>query len=364
MNKEIIRLIPGPVSVPKSILKTYSANYASADIDTEFLELYNRTENKIQQILGTQNSVIMQTGEGMLGLWGALKSCLKPGSKVLALCNGVFGDGIADMAESIGAEVKRFSVAYNTTQINYTEFEKAVIDFEPLMITAVHCETPSGILNPLERIAKIKEKHNVPLFCVDSVASAGGAPVDADRCAIDLCLNGSQKCFSAPPEMTMVSVSTKAWEIIEQVNYKGYDAFLPFKNAQKNFYFPNTMSWHGIAALEVASDLILNEGLENVYKKHLAAQEFCINKLSELGLELFADKNAVKSPTVTAVMLPGNIDFATFNQACLSKGVALAGSYGPLAGKIFRIGHMGSQSDLRLLEVGMARLGEAIAALK
>ncbi|MDD3000763.1 MAG: aminotransferase class V-fold PLP-dependent enzyme [Candidatus Riflebacteria bacterium] len=364
MNKEIIRLIPGPVSVPKSILKTYSANYASADIDTDFLDLYNRTEKKIQQILGTQNSVIMQTGEGMLGLWGALKNCLTPGSKVLALCNGVFGDGIADMAESIGANVKRFSVPYNTTEINYSDFEKAVAEFEPFMITTVHCETPSGILNPLEEIAKIKQKYQVPLFCVDSVASSGGTPVDADKCAIDLCLNGSQKCFSAPPEMTMVSVSSKAWEIIEKVNYKGYDAFLPFKNAQKNFYFPNTMSWHGVAALEAASDLILNEGLENVYNRHKTAQEFCIRKLSEMGLELFADKNAVKSPTVTAVMLPKNIDFDTFNKACLSKGIALASSYGPLAGRIFRIGHMGAQSDLKLLEVGMTRLGEAIEALK
>ena len=115
MSESILSFIPGPVSVPYIVLDAMCKNYGSGDLDRNFLETYNSAESKLQQILGTKNSVIMQTGEGMLGLWGALKSCLKPGDKVLAICTGVFGFGIADMAESLGAEVIRYELEYNQT---------------------------------------------------------------------------------------------------------------------------------------------------------------------------------------------------------------------------------------------------------
>jgi len=353
MTKITASLIAGPVSVPAQVLAAYNKDYGSADLDRDYLELYNDTETRLQAILNTKNSVMMQTGEGMLGLWGALKSCLKPGDKVVAVCSGVFGYGIADMAEAIGAEVTRFSLAYDETVADCDELEKIVADFKPKMITAVHCETPSGTLNPLHKIAKIKKDHGVPLFCVDTVASAGGMPVDCDLHRIDLCLNGSQKCLSAPPDMTFVAISETAWEIIDAVNYVGYDAFKPFRQAQKNFYFPNTMYWHGLAGLNAAARLILEEGLENVFDRHRQAMIYCTSRLEKMGLECYAAPLAVKSPSVTAVKIPEGMTWERLNNSCRARGLAIAGSYGPLDGKVFRIGHMGTQADIKLLERGL-----------
>ncbi|MDD3146769.1 MAG: aminotransferase class V-fold PLP-dependent enzyme [Candidatus Riflebacteria bacterium] len=353
MSRLIASFIAGPTNVPEKVLAAYNVNYGSADLDKDYLALYLSTEKKLQTILGTSNQVFMQTGEGMLGLWGALKSCLKPGDRVVSVCSGVFGYGIAEMAKTIGAEVRCFELPYHETVGNCSELEKIIAEFKPLMITMVHCETPSGTLNPLGEVARIKKSHGVPLFCVDTVASAGGMPVEADKFLIDLCLNGSQKCLSAPPDMTFVAVSDKAWEIIDRVNYQGYDAFKPFKNATTDFYFPNTMYWQGLAGLSAAAGLILEEGLEQVYDRHIQAQSYCLSRIKQMGLECFAGPTAIKSPSVTAVNLPAGISWPELDRRCRERGLAVAGSYGPLAGKVFRIGHMGTQADLKLLETGL-----------
>ena len=319
MKKYSVNLVPGPVIVPNKVLEMYSKPYPSPDLDKDFLLLYNSTEKKLQEILETKNQIMIQTGEGMLGLWGALKSCLKPEDKVLAICTGVFGFGIADMAQSIGANVKRLEFGYNETISDFNEIEKWIDLFKPKMITMVHCETPSGTLNPLEKIGELKEKYSTPLLCVDSVASAGGTPVEVDKNHIDLCLNGSQKCLSAPADMTFVSISPKAWEIIEDVNYIGYDAFKPFKTAQENFFFPCTPHWHGVAALNTAASLILDEGLQNCYNRHEQVAKLCRKHLIDAGFELFPKEGAILSPTVTAVNIPEKISWQTFQEKLLSK---------------------------------------------
>ena len=98
-----IPMVPGPVKVAQEVLDAYQINYGSADLEAEFLELYNQTEVNLKIIMSTKNQVVIQTGEGMLALWGALKNCLVPGDRVLSIATGVFGDGIGDMAASIGA---------------------------------------------------------------------------------------------------------------------------------------------------------------------------------------------------------------------------------------------------------------------
>lgn len=353
MIKKPITLVPGPVSVSQKVLEAMGKNYGSGDLDPEFLNTYNRTESKLKEILGTKSSVIMQTGEGMWGLWGALKSTIKPGDKIVAICTGVFGYGIADMAESLGASVERVELDFDQTLNLPDLLVQAVEKHRPLMITAVHCETPSGTLNPLDIIAAVKREFQVPLLCVDTVASSGGTQINAEENLIDLSLNGSQKALSAPPSMSFVSVSHKAWEVIESVKYQGYDAFLPFKDAQKNSFFPSTPYWHGVAAIETAADLILEEGLENVFKRHDECMVYCKQRIAEMGLELYANPQAITSPTVTAVKLPATIKWGDFNQACLQKGLAIAGSYGKLSGKVFRIGHMGNQARMDLLKEGL-----------
>jgi len=344
-----IPMVPGPVSVPEEILQIYQTDFGSGDLERDFLDLYDQTEIQLQKIMGTQNKVVIQSGEGMIALWGALKSCLNPQDRVLSVATGVFGFGIADMAKSIGAQVRTVDFSYNQTLHNWEEIENAIINFKPKMITAVHCETPSGTLNPLEKLGELKRKHNVPLLYVDAVASMGGVEVNADQWHIDLLLGGSQKCMSVPPNLAFVAVSDTAWDIISDVNYVGYDALLPFKTAQDDFYFPYTPYWHGIAMLNKGLALLEIEGLENVFNRHKKVAEHCCKRISEMGLSMFPARTAIPSPTVSAVNLPDGMSWESFNEQCREHGLVVAGSYGPLAGKIFRIGHMGSQADMGLV---------------
>ncbi|UCD90643.1 MAG: alanine--glyoxylate aminotransferase family protein [Desulfobacterales bacterium] len=351
-----IPMVPGPVKLPQTVLDAYQANYGSADMESEFLELYNKTEADLKIILGTKNQVVIQSGEGMLALWGALKSCLLPGDRVLSIATGVFGDGIGDMASSIGAEVIKIRRPYNETISDMSEIEEAIVAFKPKMITVVHCETPSGTLNPIKQLGQIKKRYQVPLLYVDAVASVGGTPVLSDAWHIDLCLGGSQKCLSSLPDMSFLSVSNIAWEIINQVKYVGYDALQPFQHAQKKHYFPYTPSWHGVAGLYAGAGLILKGGLDNSYDRHESVASYCRKKLIEMGFSLFPAHHAIPSPTVTAVNMPETFTWSEFDTRLRQHGLVVGGSYGPLAGKVFRLGHMGTQADRNLVELALNTL--------
>lgn len=344
-----IPMVPGPVKLPQTVLDIYQTNFGSADLETEFIELYNRTESNLKMILGTKNRVVIQSGEGMLALWSALKSCLQPGDRVLAIATGIFGDGIGDMALSIGADVKKVRLPYNETLSDMSGIEAVIVQFKPKMITVVHCETPSGTLNPIAELGKLKQQYDIPLLYVDAVASAGGTPVLSDDWNIDLCLGGSQKCLSSLPNMAFLSVSESAWDIIHNVNYTGYDALKPFFYAQAEQYFPYTPNWHGVAGLNAGAELILGEGLARSYARHETVAKFCRNKITQMGLTLFPASDAIPSPTVTAVNVPDGVDWPEFNLQLRQHGLVVGGSYGPMAEKVFRLGHMGTQADMELV---------------
>ena len=355
-----IPMVPGPVKLPQAVLDTYQTNFGSADLEADFLELYNKAEVNLKMILGTDDRVVIQSGEGMLALWSALKSCLLPGDGVLAIATGVFGDGIGDMAHSIGADVNKIRLPYKETISDMSEIEAAIVQFKPKMITVVHCETPSGTLNPIAELGKLKQRHNVPLLYVDAVASAGGTPVLSDEWNIDLCLGGSQKCLSSLPDMAFLSVSESAWDIIHNVNYVGYDALKPFYKAQATHYFPYTPNWQGVAGLNAGAELILNEGLLNSYARHEKVSEFCRNKIIKMGLSLFPASDAVPSPTVTAVNVPDGVDWTEFNLQLRQHGLVVGGSYGPMAGKVFRLGHMGTQADMELVKQALRVIDDVL----
>lgn len=354
-----IPMVPGPVKAPTEILQEYLTDYGSADLEPEYIDLYKKTEANFQKIFATSNQIALMTGEGMLALWAGLNSCLLPGDRVLAVASGLFGYGIGDMAKSIGCQVQTVSAEYDQTIHNWVEIEQAIVDFKPKMITAVHCETPSGTLNPIAELGELKKKHRVPLLYVDAVASAGGAPVETDRWGVDLMLGGSQKAFSVPPAMSIVAVSPQAWDIIDQVDYQGYDALKPFKSAVQDAYFPYTPYWQGLAALHRGSEIILNEGLENCFQRHNLVAARCREGIQTLGLELFPAPDAIPSPTVTAVKVPKRISWEALNSRLKEKGLAVGGNYGSLAGKVFRLGHMGSQADPVLMNQAL----EVLAAV-
>jgi aspartate aminotransferase-like enzyme len=349
-----IPMVPGPVKVAREVLEVYRTNYGSADLEPEFIELYNRAEANLQTLMATANQVVIQSGEGMLALWAALKSCLVPGDRVLSIATGVFGDGIGDMAAAIGAEVKKISLPYDQTISDLTEIETTLESFNPKMITVVHCETPSGTLNPIAGLGRRKKDLGIPLLYVDAVSSIGGVPVLTDDWNIDLCLGGSQKCLSSLPDTAFVSVSAAAWEIIDQIDYAGYGALKPFRTAQAEHYFPYTPNWHGIAGLNAGAELILREGLANSFARHAEVAAFCRQQLKDVGLTLFPAEGAIPSPTVTAVNVPKGATWPELDGKLRRHGLVAAGSYGPLSGKVFRLGHMGTQADLELVKEALA----------
>jgi aspartate aminotransferase-like enzyme len=358
-----IPLVPGPVAVLQEVMAAYQVDYGSADLEPEFLKLYVDTQTQLQQIMGTDNQIVLMSGEGMVALWGALKSSLLPGDKVLAVATGVFGYGIGDMARAIGAEVETVGFDYDQAATDLGRVEDAIRRFRPKMVTLVHCETPSGIMNPAAEVGGLVRQYEVPLYYVDAVSSMGGAPVQADEWWIDLCLGGTQKVFSSLPDLGIVAVSERAWKVVEAVSYPGYDALIPFRTALTDAYFPYTPNWHAIAGLHTACGLLLDEGLEAAFIRHEKAAVYCQQRVLAMGLSLFPRDQATSAPTVTAVKVPEAVGWNQLDAALRRRGMVVGGSYGPLAGKVFRIGHMGTQANVDLLARGMDALEEALQEL-
>jgi aspartate aminotransferase-like enzyme len=353
-----IPLVPGPTRVPDSVRRAYLTDYGSADLEPEYSQLYAAVQDQLRAILNTQNQVAIMTGEGMIALWGALKSCIRPGERVLAVSTGVFGYGIGEMAAAIGADVRWVEFGYDEI-IRPERVEDEIRSFRPRMVTAVHCETPSGTLNPVAQVGELVEQYGVELYYVDTVASAAGAPVLADEWHIDLCLIGSQKALSAFPDLAAVAVSERAWDIIGAVDYPGYDALLPYRDALEKGWFPYTPAWASLAALHEAGRLVLEEGLEQVYARHERVAHHCRERAREMGLSLYPVDEAGCSPTVTALRVP-DMGWEELDRHLRERGMVVAGSLGPLSGHVFRIGHMGSQADLALVDRGMDVLAQVL----
>ncbi len=354
-----IPLVPGPTSVPQPVREAYFCDFGSGDLEEECFRLYAALEGKLQQILKTRNRVVVMTGEGMLALWAALKSCLRPGDRVLSVATGPFGYGIAEMAKCLGARVKL--VGFAEEEVADPEgVARAIATYRPRMVTLVHCETPAGTLNPAAEIGAAAKRYGVELFYVDAVASAAGAPLDVDGWGIDLALVGSQKCLSALPDLAIVAISEAAWAAIDSLAYAGYDALRPWRRAVQDKFFPYTPSWHALAGLDRACGLVLEEGLDAVIRRHDEAARLCRGRAQEMGLKLFPREEAFCSPTVTALRVPEGLVWHELDRRLRARGMAVGGSWEKLAGRVFRIGHMGHQARAELVARGMDVLADTI----
>lgn len=353
MEKYKIGLIPGPVSVPEDIRAAWDFDYASSDLEDEFFALYHENQILTQQILHTKSDVLITSGEAMSILWAALKCTLKPGEKILAVSSGLFGEGFADMARTFGAEAQVCGFDFDSVPEPEKVREHAK-KFSPKVITAVHCETPSGTLTPcLKELGKIAHEVGA-LFVVDFVSSAGGATLDVDDSEIDIGLLGSQKVLSSTSPISISTISERAWDVIEKINYSGYEAFKDWRGVETKKFMPYTHDWQGVKALNISLKKILAEGLDNAIARHERAAKLCRDLGREMGLKLFPKDESFSSPTVTAFYVPEKFaNWKEFDSRLREQGLAVGGNYGPLAGKVFRIGHMGSQANDELVQKGM-----------
>ena len=350
MNEYPVGLVPGPVSVPRNIRESWLTDFGSADLEPEFLKLYADNQKLLQKLLGTKESVVITSGEAMSALWGGLKSALKPGDRLLAVASGLFGEGFADMAKSIGMKTETVAAEYNSLP-DPRKVRESALRFRPKMITAVHCETPSGTLMPLKELGDIARETGA-LFLVDFVSSGGGAEVGVDANGIDIGLLGSQKALSMPSSLSMSTISERAWKVMENVGYCGYDSYLPWRDVPR-VPAPYTHDWHGMSALNRSLSSIMKEGMENVFARHCRAASLCRKMAAETGIELFPLNEDMCSPTVSAFYVPKGWTWNEFDAALRSRGLVVGCNYGRLAGKVFRVGHMGSQADETLVTRGM-----------
>lgn len=350
MSRYKFPLVPGPTIVPKEILQHYATHYDSPDLEDEFVELYAKTQHNISQILGSERStVVIQSGEAMVSLWGGLKSILAKGDCVLSIATGIFGFGIGDMAKQCGTTVEYLKYEFNESY-NLEEFKKVISKYQPKLVTVVHCETPSGVLNPIHDLGKICRENGAFLY-VDFVSSGCAVEIKFDEWQIDIGLMGTQKVLNLPPDLGVTVVSERCWSIIEEINYSGYDALLPFKDAVEKKYFPYTHNWAAVSALHHATQLILDFGLQRFYLIHREMAEYCQGRIVKMGLEIYPVERGLASPTVTAVKVPSSWRWTELDAALKKNGVCFGGSYGKLAGNVFRVGHMGfSQCKKELID--------------
>lgn len=364
MQKYQIGLVPGPVSIPESIRQAWNTDYASSDLEHEFFVLYQENQELTQRLLHTENDIIITSGEAMSILWAALKCTLRPGEKLLAVSSGLFGEGFADMAKSFGVNAQVCAFDYDSVPDSQKVYEHAK-KFRPQVISAVHCETPSGTLinhESLAELGSIAREVNA-LFAVDFVSSAGGAPLDVDKCKIDIGLLGSQKVLSMTPTLSISSISPRAWEVIQDINYQGYESYINWRDVPEREYMPYTHDWQSMKALNISlNNIIMSEGLENVIARHDESAKLCRRLALEMGLKLFPKSQEICSPTVSAFYIPEKFTWPEFNNALRERGLAVGGNYGSLANKVFRVGHMGSQADINLIQNGMQIIKQVISS--
>ena len=230
------------------------------------------------------------------------------------------------------------------------------------LVTLVHCDTPSAILNPLEEVAKITNNYGV-LLVSDSVSAIGGVPIEVDKWGIDILIGGSQKALNLPPGLTIITVSSRAWEEIDKTNYQGYYLSLKIwkEMLDKKDIFPYTHSDTLIYALNESLDMLFEEGLENVYQRHQQARKASWKALETANLEPYPLEINYQSPTVTAIQVPAGIDEKQLRRTTWEKyGVMIAGSWGKLEGRVIRIGHMGVQASRTHLIIAYTALARAL----
>ena len=355
-------MTPGPVQVPENVRLARSLSTTNADLDPQFYDEYKETCELISDLLHTKNETLILSGEGILGLEAACASMTEPGDRVLVLDNGIYGAGFAD-----------FVSMYGGTPVMYTKDYKNAFDVDELdaylkedhnfkYATVVHCDTPSGMLNDIHKICPLLKSYGI-MTVVDSVSGMFGNEVDVDKAQIDLLCGGSQKAVSAPPGLTFVTLSDEAKSAMENRKMpiaSFYCNLTIFKDYYKNLWFPYTMPISDIYGLKAAMDNIAAD--KDLISRHARIANATRSALKEFGITLHLESGF--SDTVTVFDVPDGMkadDILTRMRE--QHGIMLAGSFGELAGKVIRIGHMGASANVGdMLEV-MAGLEETLRYL-
>lgn len=354
--------VPGPTPLPPEVLAAVGQQMINHR-GPEFEALFADVVAWLKVFFETAGDVLILTTSGTGGMEAAIVNTLSPGDRVLAVSIGVFGDRFADIAAAYGADVHRQSFAMGRPADPAQVGDKIATDGPYAAVLLTHNETSTGVTNDLEALSKAirAAADPPPLILVDAISSLGAIRLRSDAWGCDVVVTGSQKAWSAPPGLAMVSFSERAWEAYSRAKMPRYylDLGLAKRYAQRH-QTPATPNLAALYGLHVSLQRMVQEGLEAVLARHERIGAYCRRGILDLGLGLFAAPGYY-SNTVTAVTLKGNMRASDVLRDLRTRYGIVCGSTKAPGVEMIRIGHMGYVSEADLDQV-FAALRELMAA--
>ncbi len=370
-------LTPGPVEVDPRVLRAMATPIVG-QFDPEFTAVMNETVVMIRDVFRTQNQRALPVdGTSRAGLEAALAAVIQPGDKVLIPVFGRFGFLLVEIAQRLEAVVDVIEAEWGTV-FDPAAIIKAIKEKHPRVVAIVHGETSTGRMQPLTGIGAACREVDA-LLVVDGVATVGGVPFEVEAWKIDVAVAGAQKCLSVPAGMAPLTWNDRAdkriqaRKLVERGLRTGneHNDLPPIRSnyldlAQLSDYWgPARLNHHTEAtsmlyALREGLRLVLEEGLDARWARHRLHEDAVVAGVQAMGLKLFGDP-ASKLPVVTSLYVPEGVDGEAVRSYLLAQfGVEIASSFGPLKGKIWRIGTMGYSANRYNVLHGLGALEAAI----
>jgi aspartate aminotransferase-like enzyme len=339
MNKYRL-MSPGPTPIPPEV----SAAGALPIIHhrtPEFGEVFTRVNENLKRVFLTENDIYTYASSGTGAFEGAIQNLFSPRDKVLVVNNGNFGNRWVKMSQAFGLDVTELRYDWGEKADNDQVVEALSRDPEVKAAICVLSETSTGTVNDIEGFARATE--NV-ITIVDAVSGLGACPLRTDEWGVDVVVAGSQKALMTPPGLGFVSVSERAMRAHEEATMPRY--YFDWTAARKAYaktppQTPWTPAVSVIIQLDIALQQILNEGVEEVFYRHILLGRASRQGIKGMGLRLFGPDEDMNS-AVTAAWVPEGLDGKALVRLMFREhGIQVAGGQGPMEGRIFRIGHCG-----------------------
>lgn len=342
-----ILLGPGPSMVSPRVLRAM-ATPLLGHLDPEFLKIMDEEQKLLRHVFQTQNELTLSIpGTGSAGMEAALCNFIEPGDAVLVCVLGFFGERLCEMAKRYQAQVDRLDRPWGEV-FDPTQIEVALKAKPYKLVALVHAETSTGALQPgIPEIAASAHR-NGALLVLDTVTSLGGIPVEIDNWGVDVAYSGAQKSLSCPPGLAPLTVSERAREVLKNRQTPVANWYLDLNGLEK--YWSQPHAYHHTApislhyALREGLRMVIEEGLEERFARHRANAEMFWEGLEALDLPPLVPLS-YRLATLTTPQIPAGIDdLAVRSQLLEEYNLEIAGGFGPLKGKVWRVGLMGFSS--------------------
>ncbi len=338
---------PGPLDVHPRVYKALSSPVIGY-MDPVYLKVLDRIGELLPPVFGRTGGITnAMPGTGSSGMEAAVANLLEPGDPVLVCVHGYFGDRVRQMAERQEADVTVIEAEWGTpTDPQQVEAELKKKSYK--LITVVHAETSTGVLQPMDDIARLAKEYGAMLL-LDTVSSLGGIEIKVDEWGVDACFSCSQKCIGTPPGLSPITFSDRAVDMVKNRNTAVRSWYLDLSLIEKYWgkdrvYHHTSSSTLNYALLE-ALLLIHEEGLQERYTRHYKNHKALVAGVEALGLKMLVDPQ-YRLPTLNTVVIPEGIDDLKLRRYLLEKfKLDIGGGFGRLAGKVWRVGLMGYSSS-------------------